>query len=973
MKKIILCLLLLCSLPTWADKQVKKDSVELSGRVEDSFTRDLVDSVFLEILLPDTVTVVDTLWNLKHNKMGYGVWGSWEFEGFRRKLPSYGHYLVRCTKRGYKPSVTALDIPRKKYNKVVRDWEMDAILLKKSNSYDFDSDMKEVTVTATRIKMFQDGDTVVYNADAFELSDGSMLDELIRQLPGVELKDGGQIYVNGNKVDELLLNGKHFFQGDAKVALDNLPAYMVQNVKAYQKAGDQAYLDKHHEEMKKKDPWVIDVNLKREYHTGWIGNVEGGYGTDNRYMGRLFLTRFTDHSRITAYASANNVNNAGRPGQEGSWMDWSSPTGEMDLLQGGLNLQVDDKESKTEFNTSLTATRNKSTSETDQSSVTFLTGGDIFSRSRSNSENTSTSVNWDADLRLPKKDFFMMIRPDVGYSHSRNNGNSLTATFTADPEDEYRGQSLDSLFAPIGSARLQRIMTNRTRSLTQGTTDNFRTGLSSWMYTVAPWNGEMINIDVNANYSNSESKSFEQYDLHQSQGERDYRNRYTLSPSRNFSVSAGLRHDIWEFQKIGTIGFNYNYSYNYNKGDRSLYDLHNYDEWGAEADRPIGMLPSTTDSLNTVIDAKNSYNSSSSTQEHRVGLSIQKGGDWGYYNVDFDLNMNRNHMEDTRNALQPSLTRNFTLPRASFSMKIKDIDMGVNYSQSAPSMNYLMDVRDDSNPLSISEGNANLKNTSSESIFLNYSHNSMAKQSNWGIYTNVSLNQNSIGNSLTYNRQTGVYTYRPENINGNWSAGINSSMSLPLDKNRYFTLNHQPSFNYNCSVDFANEVDSEQTTSKVHNYSLNDMLTLRFQKGNYTASLNAQADYTHATSARANFSTINTVDFNYGISGSVKSPNEWKWSLQFDMDLTMHSRRGYDDASMNENNLVWNAALSTSFLKGRPLTLKLIGHDILQQLASVQRNINAQGRTETWYNTQPSYAMLTLSYRLNLQPKKKKQ
>ena len=56
------------------------------------------------------------------------------------------------------------------------------------------------TVTATKVKFYTRKDTLVFNADAFQLAEGSMLDALIRQLPGVELKDDGRISVNGKYV-----------------------------------------------------------------------------------------------------------------------------------------------------------------------------------------------------------------------------------------------------------------------------------------------------------------------------------------------------------------------------------------------------------------------------------------------------------------------------------------------------------------------------------------------------------------------------------------------------------------------------------------------------------------------------------------------------------------------------------------------------------------------------------------------------
>ena len=162
------------------------------------------------------------------------------------------------------------------------------------------------------------GDTLIYNADAFQLAEGSMLDGLIKLLPGFQLRDG-QITVNGQYVSSLLVNGEDFFRGDPRVALENLPAYMVNKVKVYRKEYPWSFITKGKDERKEDLPLVVDVNLKREYSIGWVGNVGAGYGSANRYLGRVFGLRFTDHSRLALYGNANNTNDTREPGTSGNW------------------------------------------------------------------------------------------------------------------------------------------------------------------------------------------------------------------------------------------------------------------------------------------------------------------------------------------------------------------------------------------------------------------------------------------------------------------------------------------------------------------------------------------------------------------------------------------------------------------------------------------------------------------------------
>lgn len=144
--------------------------------------------------------------------------------------------------------------------------------------------LKEVKVTATLVKMVMKKDTIVYNADAFQLAEGSMLDQLVAQLPGVELRDNGQIYVNGRFVSSLLLNGEDFFKGNPNIALQNLPAYTVNQIKVYEKQSDR---DKAMGlEKRGEQPLVMDVNLKKQYSVGWMANNCPTYVTISMRRGK---------------------------------------------------------------------------------------------------------------------------------------------------------------------------------------------------------------------------------------------------------------------------------------------------------------------------------------------------------------------------------------------------------------------------------------------------------------------------------------------------------------------------------------------------------------------------------------------------------------------------------------------------------------------------------------------------------------
>ena len=132
-----------------------------------------------------------------------------------------GTYHCVCSHRGYESTEVTFQMKK--------GWKfLDYIYLKPLPRI---HTLGEAKVQSSRIKFYHKGDTLVFDADAFNLAEGSMLEALIKELPGVELKRNGEIFVNGRKVDELFLNGKDFFRGDRLVLLENLPSYMVKNVK----------------------------------------------------------------------------------------------------------------------------------------------------------------------------------------------------------------------------------------------------------------------------------------------------------------------------------------------------------------------------------------------------------------------------------------------------------------------------------------------------------------------------------------------------------------------------------------------------------------------------------------------------------------------------------------------------------------------------------------------------------------------
>lgn len=332
--------------------------------------------------------------------------------------------IVRVESEGYETLYYDLNIlpSEVKHGEVAHN--IGVIRLHRERSHN----LNEATVTASRIMMVMKGDTLVYDANAFQLAEGSMLDELIRQLPGVRLESGGRITVNGHFVSSLLVNGKDFFNGDPKVALQNLPAYMVNKVKTYQKTPDDAYLTRSPDEKgpHMDDPWVLDVALKPQYAQSYIANAELAHSVyqSKPMLARLFGLRFSDKSRIALYATGNNVNMSGSPQTDsGNWEENMKKEGMTKMAEAGAFYFVENRNRNIRYQSTIKTGMDNGNLEQFTSATSFLPEiNSSYTTSLEKRRNKNTYVNWSNGFTFALPKTYIRFSPSFSYSYDRRHG-----------------------------------------------------------------------------------------------------------------------------------------------------------------------------------------------------------------------------------------------------------------------------------------------------------------------------------------------------------------------------------------------------------------------------------------------------------------------------------------------------------------------------------------------------------------------
>ena len=967
--------LFLCNLHAQNAQKVQEDYDKypcwIAGVVVDAVTREGLYDVQTEILNLDSTSIYKYLiqkdigW--KDLRPAYFL-----------PIPKEGKYLVRVSKKGYHTKIVEKAFPKLyKHERVLPQSVITLSRLPKEQL------LKELVVTATKIKFYSKGDTVVYNADAFQLQEGSMLDALIRQMPGVELKNDGRILVNGEYVESLLLNGEDFFKKDRTVMLENLPAYMVKNVQLYKKAGRRSEMLGH---KVGDESLVMDVRLKKQYSIGWIANAETAAGTADRYMARLFALRFSDHTRFSAFAAINNVNEYVKPGVGSEWKP-SIGSGVTTTRHGGLDYLINDPHRFYKVEGNVEVRNSNDRYEQRSNTVSFLAGGDSYEKSKYDNKTHNFSVLSNHELNLNWRKVKWQINPSLMYVHSQQSTQSASAMFRHNVDKWLTSGGMDSLYMPLLSTPLQAEMVNHQRNFEDCHSHSLSVDLSSLGTIALPRSNNYLEIETHASLSRNDYQTHRHkyYDYADAATNTDFRNEYNPMLWHQCQYSVQLAYWIffssqWQFHPY------YRYEYTQQKNNSDMFRLDRLEQWGYGQDDQLTTLPSVADWAQQTFDGRYSLYTRQHDYQHRWGLNIHKmhfaRNTWDM-TLDLPLSIERNRLNYQRPSLIDTLlTRNqiYFCPKFDLSktwekrdsdnqvLVSRKVQIDYNLNVQASQMTSLVNYPDDNNPLVVTLGNPSLKSQSTHSVNADYSYNNVARQRLFSASMHYYYIYNALAMSYLYNRSSGARIYRFENISGNWSWNTAFNFTTPLDKMRRLTLQIGSNTAFRDNADLIGFVgEGAPRRSIVHTLNQSNSLHLDYRQGNFQFSAKTQGAWTRATSRRNDFSTINAFDFNYGLTAQVELP----WKLQISTDITMFSRRGYEDPSMNDNDLVWNARLSKQMFHGR-MSIMLDGFDLLSQLSNVRQVLNGQGRTETWYNVIPSYFMVHLIYRLNVIPKNKK-
>ncbi|MDR2473491.1 MAG: outer membrane beta-barrel protein [Tannerella sp.] len=842
---------------------------------------------------------------------------------FTLKNIAAGDYLMNVSYIGYHSVYQPIRITGRNLsvNMGKIELEEDAVML------------DEAVVIGKAVEVTVKGDTVEYNADSYKLAEGSMLEDLLKKMPGVEVGTDGTVTVNGKQIKRVLVDGKEFFSDDPKVASKNLPAKMVEKVQTYNKLSDMAMMTGFNDGDEEA---VINLTIRPGMKQGWFGNAFAGYGSNERYEGNAMVNRFINNDQFSLIGGINNTNNMGFTDLASSMFS--------DMGGGGRGRRI---MINMGGNSGITTSGNIGTNFSKQFNPRFTLGGNIrFSRSdneavsKNETENLLPSGNtFDYDSTTANRvnnnlgvNMRMVWKPDTltqvyitpDFSFSKTNSNEFGTSYTLG------SNARDSINA----------VTSNSGSSGDGLNASLRIEASR---KISP-DGRVLSLSLSGGGGDTENTG-NNYSL-------THYFKSPLTPSEKIDQQTDYHNTNYNWRAFASVVEplgNNNFlqlSYSYSQSKReALKNAYTTDEHG----------------VYNVLDSAYSKSSHNESVEQRASIAFKSQRE--FYNYTLGFNIDPSYQKTgtfvgddilyskSRNVVNWSPTVQFNWnPSTQTNMRI---DYEGRTTQ--PTMLQLQPVEDVSDPLNTTVGNPELKPTYVNSLRLRFQKFLPEQQTAFIVMGSAGYNVNDIVSATTNDVSTGKKYTTYDNINGNYNGNVNFIFNTPL-KNKKFSINNMFFANYANTNSFIDKAKNLNTSLQ-----LNERATLNFRSDYADFGVNGSISYRNTKNTIVKDNNIST--FNYGVGGNAALylPSNFK----IETDLNYSTNSGYS-TGYEQNELLWNASLSKSFMRDNAATLRLKIYDILQQRSNISYSTTSNYTRYSEYNTLKSYVMLHFIYRFSI-------
>ncbi len=795
--------------------------------------------------------------------------------------------------------------------------------------------LEEFVVRGVAAQVSVKNDTMEYNAVAFKVTENAVTEDLLKKMPGIEIDSEGKVYVNGEEVKKIRINGKRFFGGNTKMATKNLPADLIDKIQIIEEQSEMAKLTGFEDGETTK---MINITIREDKKKGLFANLMGGYGTDDRYEANGIVNWMYGDNMATVLGGANNTNNSrfegigevpvNIPGMRISKNQMTRGITTSEMI-GGNAAFILSPNIKLEANYSFgsPSTITKQTSEREN----FFKSGnnqyydrDISNNRSGNSHNLGFRLEWKIDSTST-----LIVDPDFTYSDFSALNESRYQTLKATEDTVNRGYTyLNTLGSDVqGSASItySKKLNKKGRTLTFNLRGNFSnsdidgTNINSKRY----FNNGIASKDSIINQQYTDNKSAKGYYIQASYVE-------PLGKNKRLELRLSQRLNKTDADKLS----------------------HRYDSIESSYSPEIDPLFSNImESTFNNFQANLSFKSYHKKYRYTLGLKAEPSNLMTIFPLKEDV-------ERKVFNISPSgdLTYNF------HRKKYLRIDYRENIYQ--PSATQLQPVDDISNPLYVRKGNPELKPRLVRLLRGTYSAYNSKDFSLLTATLTGSLTSNSIVNRTEY-MENGTRITMPVNVNGVYSVYGNVLYNRPLF-NRSLTINTYTPFAFNNNVGYSKDDNAKEFyKNNIKTTRLGERLKCMWQNHFIELSAGAEVSYVKSRNEVNERQNTDTYDWEYFGTILFRLPA----GITFNTDITAAYKRGYL-GGMDTDEIIWNVELEKTLFKNKKGIVSVKGYDLLHQRMSIRRIIGDNYIEDSEYNTIKPYFLFCFAYKLNFWGKK---
>jgi len=802
--------------------------------------------------------------------------------------------------------------------------------------------LANVIIKAKAASVKLKGDTTEFNASSFVIQPNSKVEDLLKQLPGIQVDKDGKITAQGKTVTKVLVDGEEFFGDDPTLVTKNIRADMVDKVQLFDKSSDQAAFTGIDDGKKTK---TINIKLKEDKKNGYFGKLDGGGGTDGYFQEQLMFNAFQGKKKFSVYGTFANTGVVGL-----GWQDNSKYGGvEMELVDGGFS-----------FNDSGNAL-DTFDGQYNQMGIPNVKNGGAHYDSKWNSDKESINANYKIGAinidgtkntltqnNLPTgiintssdqsfHDYQFRQKADGTYKIKLDSTSDLKVSI----DGTLQNSQANSDFIAKSLRGDDVMLTGSDRNVSNNEHDKLLN--AKLLYTKKLKKiGRTISLNLSEAFSQKETKGYlkSESDFFNTAGNKDSSqvvNQYKTSLVKSNVFNANLVYTE-PLNKILTLIVNYGVGINNSNANRQSFDL-----------SPAGTY-NTLDSLYS-----NNYQFNQFSNQAGAIMNYKKDKTV----VNFGTKVTDVHFDQTNLYDNSSLKRTFINwnPQAKYRYNFSQNQiLSLNYTGTTkqPDIGQIQPVVINTDPLNITLGNPDLKPSFQHTIDFNYYSYKVMKGSDFYLGGSYNLNTHAIVNNQTTD-SAGKNTIQAINLIGKVTTSANVYIGADRKINALdMSAGLNGAYNNSTSYSYTNNVLNKTTLatyapavnfykSKLKKFDINGSFgpTYTTNESSLQKDING-----NGWGARGNLNVFIFLPAHFAIS--TNDNYEYQGKTQA--------------FNTNFSKLIINTAISKKFFKNEGLKILLSANDLLNQNVGFNRTATGSMMTQNSYTTIKRYFMASISW-----------